>query len=59
MYKATKNAFCWTLECNYNMSKINNILEAARKEEEGKLNETELNTKVIINPKASAQKEAK
>lgn len=27
MYKATKNAFCWTLQCNYNMSKINNILE--------------------------------
>lgn len=27
MFKATKNAYCWTLECNYNISKVNNILE--------------------------------
>lgn len=27
MYKMTKNAYCWTIECNYNTSRINNILE--------------------------------
>lgn len=26
IYKATKNPYCWTLECNYNISRINNIL---------------------------------
>lgn len=26
MYKITKNAYCWTMECNYNISRINNIL---------------------------------
>jgi hypothetical protein len=26
IYKITKNPYCWTLECNYNMSHINNII---------------------------------
>ena len=26
IFKATKNAFSWTLECNYNMNRVTNIL---------------------------------
>ena len=24
IFKATKNPYCWTLECNYNMNRIEN-----------------------------------
>lgn len=27
MFKATKNPYCWTLECNYNSSAKLNVLE--------------------------------
>lgn len=33
MYKATKNAYCWTMECNYNISRVCNILEHKKRVE--------------------------
>ena len=33
MFRATKNACCWTLECNYNISKVLNVLEDRRSPE--------------------------
>jgi hypothetical protein len=37
MFKATKNAYCWTLECNYNSSSKLNILENKRELEDNKI----------------------
>ena len=34
LFKATKNPFCWTLECNYNTSRVINVLENRRKKED-------------------------
>lgn len=31
MYRLTKNPQCWTLECGYNKSRFQNILECPRK----------------------------
>ena len=61
IYKATKNPQCWTLECNYNMSKVHNLLEPQknRDTETVKPKEDTLNTKLIVEYKASTQKEAK
>jgi len=30
LFKATKNPNSWTLECNYNMSRFENVLEPRR-----------------------------
>ena len=61
IFKATKNAFCWTLECNYNISRVNNILEAKKNKEDEILKTTEenLEEKVIVDYKYPSQKDAK
>lgn len=53
LFKSTKNPFCWTLECNYNTSRVINVLEESRKKDEifTKSNEKELDTEVITNYK--------
>ena len=43
MFKATKNAYCWTMECNYNISRINNVLEP-RKNATTAINEVDVNS---------------
>ena len=61
IYKATKNAHSWTLECNYNCSKVHNILEPQKDHdiEPTKVDENSLDEKVIIDYKNPNQKEAK
>jgi hypothetical protein len=34
IFKSTKNPYCWTLECNYNMSRVHNILEPQKNPED-------------------------
>lgn len=57
MYKATKNAYCWTMECNYNMSRINNVLEKKKLPEIEivKINENSLNQNLIVEYKQPQQ----
>ena len=61
LFKATKNPFCWTLECNYNTSRVINTLEEKRKKDEvfTKPNEKQLDSDVIINYKNPNFKEPK
>ena len=61
LFKATKNPFCWTLECNYNTSRVINILEEPRKKDENfvKPNEKQLDQDLVINYKYPTFKDPK
>ena len=41
IFRSTKNAFCWTLECNYNMSRVHNVLENKKKKEDKVIKQTD------------------
>ena len=57
IFKATKNPFCWTLECNYNMSKNNNILEGKRHDKPiSKPSLNELNSSLIVDYRQNPKK---
>ena len=61
MFKATKNPFCWTMQCNYNMSRVNNVLEPQKSPISQKLNvdEDHLNFDLIVEYKQPQQVPAK
>ena len=50
VFKATKNAFSWTLQCNYNCNKITNILQPKKSSKQQKLaiNQSELDSSIIV-----------
>ena len=58
LFKATDNPLCWTLECNYNKSKIVNVLEKKKNSDEEPIRPTEntLNPKIIIDYRYPSQK---
>ena len=61
LFKSTKNPFCWTLECNYNTSRVINTLEETRKKDEPftKPNEKQLDSDIITSYKSPNFKEPK
>jgi len=61
IFKATKNPYSWTLECNYNSSRVLNIIDAPRlrDEEFTKPTEKDIDTDLIINYKYPNTKEPK
>ena len=54
IFKATKNPYSWTLECNYNTSRVINVLDQPRTPEESfeKPTEKTLNSDIIVNYKS-------
>jgi len=61
IFKATKNPYSWTLECNYNSSRVLNVIDEKRSSNESfsKPNEKDLDPELLINFKYPTFKEPK
>lgn len=61
LFKATKNPYSWTLECNYNASRVTNILEPKKNPQDTPIRPTDnsIDSELVINYKYPTTKEAK
>ena len=48
IFKSTKNPYSWTLQCTYNMNRVQNILESRKdNDEEFQVDAQDLDEKII------------